>query len=218
MDTSDPPMIDIVLCMDCTGSMGQYIREAKDAAERISLTLRDKYGLDVRFGFAPYRDHPPEEMTFASRQFPLSSEDNTLYQYLSRPEATAQGGGDGPEAVEMGLFETLHMRWRPEATKLCFLIGDAPPHGLGEPKDNFPDGSPALAWGVDPICVLDDMASKDIRVYALACEPTLSTTYDTGTAFWVAAAKKTHGRAFAVAMPGSLGAISMGVLAAMTMR
>ena len=44
MDTSDPPMIDIVLCMDCTGSMGSYLREAKDAAERISLTLRDKYG------------------------------------------------------------------------------------------------------------------------------------------------------------------------------
>lgn len=204
-----PSMVDLVLCMDCTGSMGQYIREAKDAASRIAHVLRHDHGLDLRVGFAPYRDHPPVEMTFASKRFPLSSAHDKLYEYLCGPEATAQGGGDGPEAVEMGLFEALHMKWRPGATKLCFLIGDAPPHGLGEARDDFPNGSPQ---GIDPIGVLDEMASKGIRVYALACEPSLSTTTDTGTAFWVAAALKTQGRAFAVAMPGSLGDTIIGAV------
>ena len=166
-----PSMVDLVLCMDCTGSMGQYIREAKESASRIAHVLRHEHGLDLRVGFAPYRDHPPGELTFASKRFPLSPANDQLYEYLCGPEATAQGGGDGPEAVEMGLFDALHMKWRSGATKLCFLIGDAPPHGLGEPKDDFPDGSPQ---GIDPIGVLDEMASKGIRVYALACEPSIA--------------------------------------------
>ena len=202
-------MVDIVLCVDCTGSMGPYIKEAKDAAERVALTLRESHGLDVRFGFAPYRDHPPEEMSFASRRFALSAEEDILHRYLCSPDATAQGGGDGPEAVEMGLFECLHMKWRTGATKVCFLIGDAPPHGLGERKDNFPAGSPL---NVDPMCVLDELATQDVRVYALACEPTLSTIYDTAAAFWVAAAAKTHGRALAVTTPGTLGDIFIGAV------
>ncbi len=40
---------------------------------------------------------------------------------------SASGGGDGPEAVTAGLYEALHLDWRPNATKICVLIADAPP-------------------------------------------------------------------------------------------
>lgn len=52
---------------------------------------------------------------------------------------SASGGGDGPEAVADGLYEVLHMDWRDEAAKVGVLIADAPPHGLGESGDGFPN-------------------------------------------------------------------------------
>ena len=48
-------------------------------------------------------------------------------------ELKAAGGGDGPEALTAALYEALKAPWRPNATKVCILIADAPPHGL-EPE------------------------------------------------------------------------------------
>ena len=53
----------------------------------------------------------------------------------------AVGGGDGPEAVADALYEVLRMEFRPNAAKVCVLIADAPPHGLGEACDGFPQGA-----------------------------------------------------------------------------
>lgn len=54
----------------------------------------------------------------------------------------ASGGGDGPEAVTAGIREALELDWRPNAAKVCILIADAPPHGIGEYGDGFSQGSP----------------------------------------------------------------------------
>ena len=48
--------------------------------------------------------------------------------------------GDIPEAVADGLHDALKLSWREEATKICVLIADAPPHGLILSGDSFPDG------------------------------------------------------------------------------
>lgn len=42
--------------------------------------------------------------------------------------------------MQDGLYEVLQMAWREEAAKVCVLIADAPPHGLGEHGDGFPNG------------------------------------------------------------------------------
>merc|ERR1719261_562357 len=89
----------------------------------------------------------------------------------SLSKLAAQGGGDGPEAVEAGLKGAFDMPWRAEAAQVCILIADAPPHGLGESGDGFPDGAPT---GVDPLLVLDTMSTRGISVYTVGCQPALS--------------------------------------------
>ena len=81
---------------------------------------------------------------------------------------SAQGGGDGPEAVADGLHEVLKLSWRADSTKICVLISDAPPHGLGASGDGFPNGCPA---GLDPLKIVRDMAEKHITLYAVGVEP-----------------------------------------------
>ncbi len=50
-------------------------------------------------------------------------------------------GGDQAEALTDALHQLLKLSWREEATKICVLIADAPPHGLGCRSDGFPDGN-----------------------------------------------------------------------------
>ena len=52
----------------------------------------------------------------------------------------AAGGGDGPEATTAALKAATDLDWRPSASKMAILITDAPPHGIGEYGDGFPNG------------------------------------------------------------------------------
>jgi hypothetical protein len=65
----------------------------------------------------------------------------------------ASGGGDGPEASTAAMAEALNLEWRQsedgedgkegvKVVKIVVLVTDAPPHGLGEAGDGFPNGSP----------------------------------------------------------------------------
>lgn len=86
-------------------------------------------------------------------------------------ECDAQGGGDGPEAVADALNEVVKLSWRPEATKICILISDAPPHGLDTNGDQFPNGCPN---GLDPLKVVRQMAQNYITLYTVGVEPPIS--------------------------------------------
>jgi hypothetical protein len=86
-------------------------------------------------------------------------------------QCKAQGGGDMPEAVADALNDALKLSWRPEATKICILISDAPPHGLNSSGDTFPNGCPA---GLDPIKIVREMAEKSITLYTVGVEPPIS--------------------------------------------
>jgi hypothetical protein len=84
-------------------------------------------------------------------------------------QCEAQGGGDTPEAVADALHDVLKLSWRPEATKICILISDAPPHGLDPSNgDGFPEGDPT---GVDPLKIVREMAEKQITLYCVGVEP-----------------------------------------------
>lgn len=95
-------------------------------------------------------------------------------------QMSAQGGGDGPEALSDGLVAAYRMRWRDAASKVVILITDAPPHGLepappsGPPTDGYPQCCPC---GADPLEVAHKMARRGIVVYTIGAEPTLSTEY-----------------------------------------
>jgi len=83
-------------------------------------------------------------------------------------QCTAQGGGDGPEAVADALNDALNLPWRSGVAQICILISDAPPHGLDRNGDSFPDGCPA---GFDPLGIARKMAEKNITLYVVGVEP-----------------------------------------------
>lgn len=69
------------------------------------------------------------------------------------------------------MYDILHMDWRPNATKVAVLISDAPPHGLGEKDDGFPNGCPC---NHDPLELARECAAQGITIYCVGCEPALS--------------------------------------------
>ena len=190
--------------MDCTGSMGSYISAAKQNIERIVQRLTEQEHADLRFGLVSYRDHPPQDQSYVVKSFPFTTELSAMQANLRT--LSANGGGDGPEAVEAGLKAALEMDWRSDATKICIFIADAPPHGLGENGDGFPDGAPT---GVDPLAVLDQMSMRGISVYTVGCQPALS-HYRYATDFFIAAAERTNGQAVALESAAALADVIMG--------
>lgn len=133
---STPPR-DLVFVQDCTGSQGSYISSATKNIELICENIFESGKLqsreDLRVGLVAYRDHPPQDHSYVTKNFGFSSDISKVHRDLS--SLYASGGGDGPEAVTAGLMEALGMEWRPEASKMIVLIADAPPHGIGEYGD-----------------------------------------------------------------------------------
>jgi len=111
-----------------------------------------------------------------------------MQQYVN--QMSAEGGGDGPESVTEALWEALNLPWRKESAKVVVLISDAPPHGLGENGDGFPDGDPT---GRDPLEIAHQMARQGIVVYAVGVEPNLS-GYQHARDFMMALAQITEGQ------------------------
>lgn len=122
---------------DCTGSQGSYISSATKNIEAICAYIFESGKLqhpeDLRVGLVAFRDHPPQDHTYVTRNFGFSSDISKVHKDLS--SLYASGGGDGPEAVTAALAEVLKMDWRVNASKMVVLIADAPPHGIGEYGD-----------------------------------------------------------------------------------
>jgi hypothetical protein len=87
----------------------------------------------------------------------------------------AVGGGDVPEAVADALDAVLKLSWRVKSTKICVLISDAPPHGLDQEGDTFPNGCPA---GLDPARIVREMAEEHITLYSVGVEPPIGNALD----------------------------------------
>ena len=123
--------LDVCFICDCTGSMGSYIEAAQGSMQHIAKTLSERHRASLRLCVVSYRDHPPQDKTYVT----CCSGFNTDLKMMQTAvqELKAAGGGDGPEALTAGLREALKAPWRPNATKVCILIADAPPHGL-EPE------------------------------------------------------------------------------------
>ncbi len=108
-------------------------------------------------------------MTFVTRVHNFTDTVEEMKQWLE--QCQAQGGGDTPEAVADALREVLTLSWRSEATKICILISDAPPHGLISAGDSFPNGCPV---GLDTIKIVRQMAENNITLYTVGVEPPIS--------------------------------------------
>jgi len=183
--------LDLAFCCDCTGSMGAYIRSAQDNIRAIAEAIHAKKGAtcSLRFALVKYRDHPPQDTSYVTEVFPFTKSMDVMKANIDT--MAAAGGGDGPEAVTAGLHEVNQLGWRPNASKVCVFIADAPPHGLGEDGDGFPEGCPL---GHDPVAICREMASKGIVVYSIGVEPVLSTSYKFARDFMMMVATVTEGK------------------------
>ncbi|KAH6874238.1 hypothetical protein BKA70DRAFT_261074 [Coprinopsis sp. MPI-PUGE-AT-0042] len=194
-------LLDIVFLQDATGSQGPYIQACKSAINNICNKVSEHMGSTpastssnsktttslselnpIRFGLVAFRDHPPQDTSYVTKNFGFTSSMGEMKKWLGG--LVASGGGDGPEASTAALADALNMEWRQseedeagegnkgvKVVKIVVLVTDAPPHGLGEPGDGFPNGSPDQN---DPLDIARQMAEHGISLYVIACEPTLS--------------------------------------------
>lgn len=204
-DTSGPKEIDIVFCVDCTGSMGSYISAAQQNVVKICEELVVSEKADLRFALVCYRDHPPQDSTYVTKVFDFTSSHSKMQTYVGTMQAA--GGGDGPEAVTAALHDALYLPYRKNATKFCILIADAPPHGIGENGDGFPNGDPD---GKDPIEIAHGMLEKGITLYVASCEPSVSNSYTYATDFFLGIAKITEGKCLPLTSAALLAQVIVG--------
>lgn len=121
------PRVDLVFVLDTTGSMGGLIQTAKDKIWSIATTMaRAQPAPEIRIGLVAYRDRGDQYVT---QVFDLTSDLDSMYAHLM--DFKADGGGDGPEAVNQALQDAIaRMSWntQQDTYKAVFLVGDAPPH------------------------------------------------------------------------------------------
>jgi Ca-activated chloride channel family protein len=161
--------LDLVFLVDATSSMAPFIEEAKRRLLDLIDALRGSpLCRSLRLGLVSYRDHAPEEASYASRAVPLTSDTGLIRSAVV--DLVAAGGGDGPEAVTDGLADVVRLDWRPSAVRAVVWFGDAPPHGVEPRSDAFPKGCPCgRSWYAQT----ESCREMGIAVYAIGCLPEL---------------------------------------------
>ena len=121
--------LDLIFCIDVTGSMEDDIASVKAAASNIVSTIAAKND-NYRVAIIAYRDWDDsmgysmfEDYAFSSDKAAIISNINSL---------SVGGGDDTPEAVFEALMRAIDSKavggWRNNVNKQVILMGDAPPH------------------------------------------------------------------------------------------
>ncbi len=181
--------VDIVFAIDTTGSMGGLIGGAKQKIWEIARRAQEgKPAPQLRVGLVAYRDQGD---AYVTRVLDLTGNLDEVYATLSG--FTAEGGGDGPEHVLKGLDDAIHAEhWSPDpdAIKLVYLVGDAPPHL------DYHDGLTLDG-------VLGDASRAGIRISAIRCGTDPATL-----ASWTQIAQRTDGEVSTIEQTGGVAVIT----------
>jgi len=194
--------LDIAICLDSTGSMGDEIEVVKTRLrEMVSRIASGSPRPDVRFGIVTYRDRGDEYIT---KKWDFSRDVDATREHLAT--IVAAGGGDGPESVNEALhvaIEELSWDTSPGVERMVFLIGDAPPHF-------YPDD---YSWREEIKAAL----TRRISINTIGCSGIDDYGGDEGgsaKAIWQEIARRTEGRFDYLAYfePQSKGADSPAIL------
>ncbi|MFT3839942.1 MAG: VWA domain-containing protein [Myxococcaceae bacterium] len=127
------PVLDVVFVLDTTSSMGGLIDGAKQKIWSIASRMATGTPTpEVRVGLVAYRDQGD---AYVTKVVPLTKDLDSIYSQLMG--FRAEGGGDGPEAVQDGLSDAVNkMQWSDskKVAKMIFLVGDAPAHDQDKAK------------------------------------------------------------------------------------
>jgi Mg-chelatase subunit ChlD len=180
--------VEVVFVLDTTGSMGGLIQAAKEKIWSIASTLAQaQQAPEISMGLVAYRDRGDAYVTQA---VDLSKDLDSMYAKLM--DFAADGGGDGPEAVNEALEAAIHrLSWSqdPNVYKVVFLVGDAPPHMDYQDDVKYPQ-------------IVAAAAAKGIVVNTIQCGAMSDTV-----APWRHIASLARGRYFTVEQAGSAVAI-----------
>jgi hypothetical protein len=140
--------LDLVIVMDCTGSVDPWIEAAKTSLLSIIDNVKaTHHRATVRVAFVAYRDFCDNHHRLEVHG--LTEDVGSVRAFISG--LTAFGGGDGPEDIPGGLDAALKMEFTAAAKRLI-LVADAPYHG-GEFHDKWDD----------PDSLVEAAAGPDIR-------------------------------------------------------
>ena len=180
--------VEVVFVLDTTGSMGGLIHAAKEKIWSIASTLAQaQQAPEISMGLVAYRDRGD---AYVTQVVDLNRDLDSMYVKLM--DFAADGGGDGPEAVNEALEAAVNrMSWSQDQStyKVVFLVGDAPPHMDYQDDAKYPQ-------------VVAAAAAKGIVVNTIQCGGLSDTV-----APWQQIAALGHGRYFTVEQAGSAVAI-----------
>src|SRR5262245_23355596 len=137
-DDKKKPVVEVVFCLDTTGSMSDLIDGAKAKIWAISNQIASgKPTPNLKIGLVAYRDKTDAYVTQVTD---LSDDLDAIHGKLKT--FRAQGGGDTPEHVNQALHDAVHkIKWSTDkkALRIIFLVGDAPPHMDYKDDVKYPD-------------------------------------------------------------------------------
>ena len=123
------PKVEVVFCLDTTGSMGGLIDGAKQKIWAICNQIAGgKPTPDLKVGLVAYRDKGDDYIT---KVHDLSDDLDAVHGQLKKFQAA--GGGDLPEHVNLALYDSVHtIKWSTDkkTLRIIFLVEKAtrPPH------------------------------------------------------------------------------------------
>lgn len=146
--------IDIVFCIDATGSMGDIINKVKENAINFYSDLKNEMGKKgkeintLRAKVIVYRDYKADgdEAMMTTDFFTLPAQIEDFNSTIRSVKAA--GGGDEPEDGLEALAFAIRSDWNKEGIKKRHIIvvwSDASTHplGFGKSESNYPSGMAA---------------------------------------------------------------------------
>ena len=165
VDVEEKTSLDLLFVMDITGSMQEYLEQAKqNVINMINKIIEECPGIDINLGFIGYRD-----ILQTNNKDYVNIEFTKQYQKLqnSIKNVQASGGeGDGPEDVAWAIEMALNKNWQNNARFLIF-IADCPCHGPKYHKlksDKYPDGGENRR---DIEELIKELAENDISLFCM---------------------------------------------------
>jgi len=187
MDQTIPYLIDLVLCIDCTGSMSPVLDDVKAAALSLHTAIEKKLnekkkksaGMRIRVvAFRDFFDKDEPAIEEMSEFAALPSEVSKFENFVRNLRAA--GGGDEPESGLEALALALNSSFTPQVQNktrsVIVLWTDASVHDLERAKRDkpvwpYPKAMPASFDELTERWEALPNASKRLVVYAPDCKP-----------------------------------------------
>lgn len=170
-----PPMADIELAIDTTGSMADGIADAVSEANAIVSGVQGSVA-NTQFAVVQFKDFgdTPEYQVAQ----PMTSSATDVSNALGT--LSAFGGGDAPEAYNL-VFQNSYsdgsIGWRAGTRKFVIVIGDAEPHGANTAGFTNCADTSADPHGLNTATVLAGMNSNQRTLLMIReTDPGVSTT------------------------------------------